>query len=513
MPGPSVTWVSTEWGLEPQLADGTPVAWAYQPGFQEEFLSLPSVDQGGPFEVLLAGNRGGGKSSVILVDFAQHTGKGYGRRWRGIMFRRRHPDLQSLIEESHEIFGRAFPQATYRDDKQTWRWPDGESLKFAQMYDERDYEKVHGQNFARVMWDDLTLWPHPGPYLRMFSTVRSGIKGMPIGVRASSNPHGPGHAWVKQRFELPEGYGRTISYSLGPNGKREPRRTSIQAMLKDNRVLNVANPDYSSTVAASADSEAQRKAWEEGDWNIVAGGMFDDVWSPAFQVVPSIPFNGIPRGWKLDRSYDDGSSKPFSVGWWLESNGEPIEVGGRVIGPVRGDLIRLSEWYGWNGKPNEGLRMGAGEIAVGIRDRQNEWGIAGIVKPGPADTAIYNASPIDPTKSVASEMAKHGIQWNRAHKGSGSRVQGWRLIRELLRNAVPGPDGRREKPGLFVCERCDQFIRTVPIASRNKPPKDPDDIDTEIEDHILDETRYRVRDGSRDWNTTPGGLIGARYSR
>ena len=88
------------------------------------------------------------------------------------------------------------------------------------------------------------------------------------------------------------------------------------------------------------------------------------------------PLGRSPRGWQLDRSYDDGSSRPFSVGWWLESNGEPIEVGGRIIGQVSGDLIRLVEWYGWNGKPNEGLRMPSGEIASGIVQRQNEWRIS-----------------------------------------------------------------------------------------------------------------------------------------
>jgi hypothetical protein len=42
-----------------------------------------------------------------------------------------------------------------------------------------------------------------------------------------------------------------------------------------------------------------------------------------------------------------------------------------------------------------------------------------------------------------------------------------------------------------VLDRCHQFIETVPSLPRDE--KDPDDVNTNAEDHIADETRYRVR--------------------
>jgi hypothetical protein len=87
-------------------------------------------------------------------------------------------------------------------------------------------------------------------------------------------------------------------------------------------------------------------------------------------------------------------------------------------------------------------------------------------------------------------------------KGPGSRKQGWQQLRKLLKNAIPGEEGVRENPGLFVCESCYQFIRTIPVLPRDQ--KDLDDADTLAEDHIADEVRYRVREkvlkaGSRSW--------------
>jgi len=47
----------------------------------------------------------------------------------------------------------------------------------------------------------------------------------------------------------------------------------------------------------------------------------------------------------------------------------------------------------------------------------------------------------------------------------------------------------REQAGLFVFETCEQFIEMVPSIPRDE--KNMDDVDTDAEDHIADESRYR----------------------
>ena len=214
--------------------------------------------------------------------------------------------------------------------------------------------------------------------------------------------------------------------------------------------------------------------------------MFDDVWSPAVHIVPDVPFRTIPKQWRIDRSYDHGQSRPFSVGWWAESNGEPFEHAGHVYGRVRGDLYRIAEWYGWTGEPNEGVRMLAGDIARGIKEREADWGLKGRVSAGVADSQIFD--DYEPGCSVAGDMLKNGVSWQRSDKGPGSRVQGWQQLRKALTNSK---ERQREEPGMFVMARCDQFVRTVPVLPRDDLRLD--DVDTDAEDHIGDEVRYRLR--------------------
>ena len=97
------------------------------------------------------------------------------------------------------------------------------------------------------------------------------------------------------------------------------------------------------------------------------------------------------------------------------------------------------------------------------------------IHPGPADPAIY-ASTDGP--SIADNMASEDVRWVRA---DNSRITGWQQMRERI-----WAEG--EAPLLYVFNTCTELIRTLPAAPRDEHI--PDDIDTEFEDHALDETRY-----------------------
>jgi hypothetical protein len=483
-----VEWRERGGRLAPFMA-GEDVVWAAQPGAQEAFLECPLP------EVLLEGPRGGGKTDALLMDFAQHVGKvkkegekkGYGQDWRGILFRQTYKQLSDVILKTKKWFPRMFPSATFNSSDSRWNWPTGEILFLRYMERQDDYWNYHGQEFPWIGWEELTTWPSDECYRVMMSCWRSPYPNIPLKFRATTNPYGCGHNWVKARFCLPTLPGRMFGRTVRETGL--PARAAIHSSLEGNQILLRAQPDYRENICAAARNPAELAAWLEGDWNIVAGGMFDDLWYPQFHVLPDIPLSKIPRRWKMDRSYDHGQSAPFSVGWWAESNGEPIRVGKRLIGALPGDLIRVAEWYGWSGKPNEGLRMLSTAIADGIVEREVDWEIAGRVRPGPADSSIFD--DYEPGKSVAGDMRRHGVRWVAADKGRGSRVQGWQQMRERLSGSIPGREGVREYPGLFICRRCENFLRTIPVLPRCD--KNLDDVDTESEDHVADEARYRVR--------------------
>ncbi len=226
--------------------------------------------------------------------------------------------------------------------------------------------------------------------------------------------------------------------------------------------------------------------------------MFDDVWKRDVHVLKAFE---VPPSWKITRSFDWGSSKPFSVGWWAESDGTEAP-NGRTY--PRGSLFRIAEWYGWNGTPNEGNRMLAVEIAAGILEREKDWGLstdpvptnmpncflpARSVEPGPADSSIYDA---DRGVSIGDDMEKAGVSWTRADKRPGSRKNGWERMRKMLKAALAEPP---EEAALYTFDTCVNFIRTVPTLARDQ--RNLEDVDTQAEDHIADESRYRVMERDR----------------
>lgn len=499
------------------------VIWRPMKGSQEAFLASSPI-----FEVLFEGTRGGGKTDCLLMSFCMHVDRGHGAGWKGILFRQTYKQLSDVISKTQKWIPQIWPEAKFNHAEHVWKWPTGEQLLLRQFSKPDDYWNYHGHEYPWIGWEELCNWPWDDGYKRMFSCCRSSTPGMPRMVRATTNPYGPGHNWVKMRFRLPGHNMRPIRDSKDEDGNLEPPRMSIRSHIDENLALLEADPEYKQKIASSARSQAERKAWLEGSWDIVAGGMFDDVWSPEHNIVK--PF-AIPERWRIQRSFDWGDSKPFSVGWWAISNGEDFQLSdGSWKSSVKGDLFRIHEWYGWTGKPNEGLKMLATDIARGIVEREIRWGYRRRndkwcrVSGGIADSQIFvaeNGNCIATDMKVAVRLDDGfrypGVIWSEADKRPGSRHTGWVQLRQMLQNARPREvvikkdDGSelirhlpRELPGLFVFNTCEQFIRTVPVLPRDE--KDLDDVNTEAEDHVADDVRYFIRGIKQSGST--GATVG-----
>ena len=211
--------------------------------------------------------------------------------------------------------------------------------------------------------------------------------------------------------------------------------------------------------------------------------------------VPERGFGREPVGYVVAPvDLDWGSSHPFSVGFYALANGEQVTLNdGTRFAPRRGSIIRFAEWYGTSGGINEGLRMSGPEIAAGVMEREVDMLqrkiIATLPAPGPADGQIFQVRESD-VATIGSKMEEEGCAWIPADKSAGSRVNGWQLIRDYLRNAVTG-----EGPGLYFTRSCKFARKFMPDTPRDED--NPDDVDTETEDHLQDELRYRILDASR----------------
>lgn len=485
-----------EFGIVPHetnVVDMRPTqGWIAQEHGQTDFLCCAE------FEALAEGDRGGGKTDTLLMDFAQFLNKGYSRAWRGLLLRRTYKELADIISKSQTWFPLIFKGSRYNAQEHTWTFPEGESLRLGYAEREQDYWGYHGSEYPWIGWEELSNWATPAIYLKFMSLSRSSNPGMPRRYRATTNPYGPGHGWIKERWLLPGHRNKVI---IDMSGKDKPR-VSIFVRLHNNKSLLDADPEYLSTLLTSASaSPGLYAAWVEGSWDIVEGGMFSDVWDPKWNVVQEFV---IPPSWYIDRAFDDGSTAPFSVGWFAESDGTDLTFpDGRVMSTVRGDLFHFKEWYGAKKNPGtgtyDGIKALSSEISLGIVQKELDWGIHGRVSPGPADNRIFSSEhgvcvATDLAQPVRVGLKRYpGVEFQMADKSPGSRKAGWKQLRAYMKNAWP-LTRIREKPGLFICQGCVQWLRTVPVLTRDE--EDLDDVKAP-EDHTGDMTRYRVHNPPR----------------
>jgi hypothetical protein len=448
---------------------GAKVAWRPQAGPQLALLRCHI------FEIFYGGARGGGKTDGMLGDFIKHSNQ-YGAFARGVFFRRTFKQLEEVQRRASELFPK-FGAIWHKGD-QVWVFPNGATLKLRHLWDEKDAENYQGHSYTWVCMEEVTNWPTSNPIDMIRATLRS-ADGVSVRLRLTGNPGGVGHNWVKQRYVIPAPKG----FKIITDFETEEKRVFIPARLEDNKALTTSDPNYERRLLQSG-SPALVKAWRYGNWDIVAGGFFDDIWNPDYHILK--PFK-IPPTWEFRLSFDWGSARPSSLGIWAVSDGTMAE-GTNTYFP-RGSLIRVGEWYtvkkderGYV-KPNVGLGLNNAQLGSGIVERIKGRNCKNSV----ADPSIFTKAGGPSIYDQLRDGARTAGGFFTFSKADNNRVSGWQKMREMLKNSCTD---RPEKAGLWIFDNCTDWIRTVPVLQRDQ--KNPDDIDTEAEDHAADETRYAI---------------------
>lgn len=415
---------------------------------------------------------------MLIIDYLTGVGKGWGQHYTGVIFRNEYKHLGDIIKKSQIIIPQVFPGAKFKRSASELKWvfPEGEELLFRHAKTMKDYDSYHGHEYPWQGFEELTRFPDLEFYDAMKSTWRSPVDGMRKRRISTTNPFGIGHNHVKQRFIDPAPANTVISDEMG-------QRVRIHSSFVENPHIFKNDREYIETLKTIKDPNV-RKAWLLGDWNIVGGGAFDDLWSVDHHVI-DINKIKIPRSWKITRSFDWGSSAPFSVGWWVTSPGESIEWYGQTRYLPKGTKIRIGEWYGGvKGETNKGLRLTNQKIAEGIiaYEKERNWK----VYPGGADSAIF-ADGHGTGKTIYDTFKGMGVKFDKAPKGPGSRKVRMSLLRDYLQASLTAD---REQPGIYAADTCREFIRQVPMLPRDE--KDYETVDTTSEDHLYDESTYEL---------------------
>ena len=415
------------------------IIWQPHPGPQTEVLTRTE------FECAFGGSRGGGKTeamTVWMVDPEYISNP----RYRGLVIRRNYDDLKDWIDRGKFMYRYMGVKVT--GNPATFEFPSGAKIWTGHLSSEDAWMKYLGQEFQKIAIEELTLIPNEMDYLRLISSARSTI-GLNAQVFTTTNPGGPGHAWVKARFV-------DVAKNKTYRDKNGRSRIFIPSKVYDNPTIMEKDPDYIDSLKALPDE--LRRAWLDGDWDIFAGQFFQK-WRHDVHVVE--PFD-IPHDWYRYRSIDYGFAAPFACGWWAVDFKGNIYLyrehysAGQELSYHIAKKIELSG--------DEKYMMTVGDPSMWIRNPQNT-NRSDIVAPS--------------NMSIADIIGRHGIN---IFKANNERVNGWNLCRQYLDHSEGVP------PRIKIFSTCKEFIRTIPTLVHDD--KRPEDLDTHGEDHHADQMRY-----------------------
>ena len=433
----------------------TNIIWQPQPK-QAEFMRR------GEFEALYGGAAGGGKSDALLAEALRQVNF---KNYRALLLRKTYPQLRELIDRSRAIYSLVSPNAKYNDTKHEWIFPSGAKIIFGSLNHESDRFNYQGHQYAFIGFDELTHFTYD-EYMYLHSRCRCADPNIRCYIRATANPGGIGHGWVKARFITAAEPLKTITETVNVEGFGMVKRSRVfvPSTVFDNKALLDNDPNYIANLASLP--EAERNALLYGNWDSFSGQVFIE-WrnDPAHYADGKFthvinPFK-IPSYWQILRCFDHGYTKPYAC--------EYIAI------DTDGKMYICGEVYG--GDNNIGVKQNPTVIAKTIYDYERAMfpnnNIIGV-----ADPAIFDRSRGD---SVADMMSKRPylLQFD---KGDNNRLPG--KMQYHYRFAFDDNGDCL----LQVFNTCKHFIRTIPDLVYSD--KHPEDIDTDLEDHIYDAVRY-----------------------
>ena len=444
-------------GIITQKQQEQEVVFQPNPGPQTDFLAASER------EVLYGGSAGGGKSYGLLADPMRYF---HNKNFNGIILRRTNDELRELIWKSQELYPKIYPGAKWQEKKSQWTFPSGAKLWMTYLERDEDVLRYQGLAFSYIAFDELTQYATPFAWNYMRSRLRTTDPTLPLFQRATTNPGGRGHGWVKKMFVDPApanmrfvatdiDTGNPMVFPEGHERAGEPLfyRRFIPASLRDNPYL-MQDGQYEANLLALP--EMQRRQLLEGDWDVADGAAF-----PEFKQSIHVcePFD-IPDDWRRFRSCDYGYSSYSAVHWF-------------AIDPSYETLYVYRELYvsKHTGK----------DLAKAVLDAERGESI----QYGVLDSSCWhNRGQIGP--SIAEEMITMGCRWRPSDRTAGARVAGKNRFHEVLK-----VDPVTEAAGIIFFNTCRQIIADLPVIPSD--PKGSDDIDPRFaSDHAYDSVRYGI---------------------
>lgn len=413
------------------------------------------VLKNGCFETLIGGARGGGKTEVGIVWCIQQYLDN--PNFRALVVRKTFTDMDYWIDRARNHYLVYGAKLRYGNE---FIFPSGAKVIVGHLADKKSLEKYQGHEYQRLLIEELTQLADEKIYNRLLASCRSSDPTMKPRVLCSTNPGGSGHFWVYSRFVAP----------APPNTKFKPEEESrsrifMPMRLEDNPALMEADPSYVSYLDGLKKSDpALYKAWRLGDWSSFEGQYFREFRTDIHTCQPfKIPEDQIRR---RVIGLDYGYTAPSAALWIALMND------GRAI--VYRELYETKLTY-------KDLARRIMQLTP-----ENERRNMSVM----ADPSIIEKRGDHSHSSGKEQMYEAGLKM-RLVGAKNSRIDGWQVVRNFLQ-IKSDPNTGEEYARLQIFDTCRNLIRTLPQMVHDD--RNPEDLDTNGEDHCNDALRYGLVD-------------------
>jgi len=252
------------------------------------------------FEVLFGGARGPGKTDAginwLEYDVANP-------QLRALIIRKNSTDLVDWIDRATLIYTQL--GAVKAGNPPEFHWPGGAVFRTGHLNDRDAYTKYIGHEYQRMLIEELNQIPFESDYMNLLSSCRSTVKGLDPQVFITTNPGGPGHGWIRERWQIPAAPEEMVR-TYDQDSKRY--RVFIPARMDDNPTLMKNDPTYVNYIESFKNKDPNLyKAWRFGRWDVFAGQAFTEL-SREVHIIKQFQ---LPENTRYFGGYDWGFKHPF----------------------------------------------------------------------------------------------------------------------------------------------------------------------------------------------------------
>lgn len=287
-------------------------------------------------EILYGGARGGGKTDTgmaFLMYDKDHP------LYRALVIRKNADDLKDWADRAERFYARA--GAVRRGTTPEFVFPSGAIIRTGHLKDDNAYMKYQGHEYHKILIEELCQIPQQLNYLMLLGSCRSSVPEIKAQLFATTNPDGPGHDWVKERWNIPDEPTSDPVYSKLVMGGRTRWLVFIPARIEDNPALVNADPGYVAFLDGLPDG--LREQWRSGSWADfdLKGAYYTNeirqlIREKRFRFIPHEPLLKVHTVWDLGLS----AGNAMAVGFF-----QSISTELRLVGYYQNESFGFTHYF------------------------------------------------------------------------------------------------------------------------------------------------------------------------